>query len=356
MDAASQLAAKSPTTAAKSLIAFRSTVLETASYVRDIVGQQDDFTDLEDVVAQVGDGLDALEKEVAANRESSASVLAVDSRSRQGSIIRIRTQEGDIVSLRLMQMDSLSAMDVSNSDGSSTFTEVGISSQSRLMLRVEGDLNAGELEAITNVFAQAEGIANEFFGGDIGAAFNLAEGFEFDADQLARVKLGFRMSHLTNVSYTESTGTTPEVTDPVPVAAEPESTAIATVTDESALVSEDISATDESALVSEDISATDDVVVADEPVVADSVAESTPDAIAMSGFLESLSAFLRSFSEGFTDASSSGGFKYYYSESFKLELLSVVFNAVAPDDAEVAASGATTIIDGIAEDVTEQVV
>lgn len=72
-----------------------------------------------------------------------------------------------------------------------------------MVLRVSGDLNEKELAAITSVLEQAQKTAKEFFGGDIGAAFNQSQDFEFDAEQLARVRLCFRMHQVTNVSYAE---------------------------------------------------------------------------------------------------------------------------------------------------------
>jgi len=203
---ARQLVSESPVTAAKSLVSFRAKVQETASYVRETVKRPDDVEDIDNVVARVDKGLDGLEKEVASNRESTASVLTVDTRTRQRSTISIRTQEGDVVKLSLRRMDSLSARDssVSNENGSMTSTEVSVSSRSRMMLKVEGDLNESELAAIQNVFARAEQIADEFFGGDIGAAFNLAQGFEFDTEQLARVNMRFKMRQVSDVSYAQS--------------------------------------------------------------------------------------------------------------------------------------------------------
>ncbi|MGB5491099.1 MAG: hypothetical protein WBM76_09770, partial [Woeseiaceae bacterium] len=220
---AKQLVSESPATAAKSLISFRAKVQETASYVRQTVSSPDDIEDVDNVVAKVDAGLDGLDKEVASNRESSASVLAVDTRSRQRSTISIRTQEGDVVKLSLRRMDRMSATDVAVSDdsGSMTSTEVSVSSRSRMVLKVEGDLNESELAAIKNVFAKAEQIADEFFGGDIGAAFNLAQGFEFDTEQLARVNMRFKMRQVSNIAFAESVRPAPLTSVSTPAVAAP---------------------------------------------------------------------------------------------------------------------------------------
>ena len=331
---ARQLVAESPTQAAKSLITFRAKVHETVSYVRATVGDHDDNVD--QAVARVDEGLDALDDDVANNRESSASVLAVDTSTRQRSTIQIRTQEGDVVKLSLRRMDSLSATDVSATDGNTTTTstEVEISSRSRMMLKVEGDLNESELAAIQNVFAQAERIADEFFDGDLAAAFSLAEGFEFDTEQLARVNMRFKMTQESNVSYAESVR--PVIAAPVST---PEPVAVAAPLPDVPAVG----------IAPEPVP-----VLAEANVVAPTAEEDAgPVALlntsALSNFFESLGTFLRSVGEGFETGSSNASFSFHYSESFKLELLKAVIHTVAPDDSGEAAANAASLIDGLGD-------
>lgn len=335
LGAARQLVAEAPTAATESLISFRSTVRETASFVQETIGAQDD--EIDDVVARVDEGLDGLENEVAANRESSASVLDVDTSTRQRSTIRIRTQEGDVVRFSLKRAESLSATDVAtaNAETSASFTEVEVSSRSRMMVRIEGDLNEAELAAIQNVFAQAEMIADEFFGGDIGAAFNLAEGFEFDTEQLSRVNMRFRMREVTNIAYAESVRATPIAPSDSPATAVPEP-------DSAPVLAEQI-------VSDEPFAAPTEIDVAEQHVAADQPENSPPEALALSRFFDALSTFLRSVGEGFETNTIGGGFSYHYAESFKLELLKAVFHTVAPDDAGEAAANAASAIDRVIE-------
>jgi len=83
LGAAKQVVAERPVEAAKSLVSFRARVHETASYVRETVSDKNDIAEVDDAVAKVDQGLAKLEDKVAANRESSASVLAVDTRNKQ---------------------------------------------------------------------------------------------------------------------------------------------------------------------------------------------------------------------------------------------------------------------------------
>lgn len=373
--AAKQLVAESPVRSAESLISFRAKVEETATYVRDTVGANDDVEDVDDAVARIGEGLDELEADVAQSRESSATVLSVDTRTKQRSTIQIRTQEGDVVKLSLRRRESLSAMDVavSNGNGTASSTEVEVSSRSRMMLKVEGDINESELAAIQNVFAQAEQIANDFFGGDIAQAFSLAEGFEFDAEQLARVNMRFGMRQVSNISYTEAVRpaeigpvSTPTVAAPEPAAApqpvsapQPVASPIGSAQPASSTSPAAVAPAGEP--VSTPVAEPTGVPAVNSPAVPSAleISPALTDFLgSLTDFLDSLATFLRSVSEGFAAADSSGGFgaadnnasfTYHYSESFKLTLLNAVIHAVAPEGAADAAATAESVIYEVVE-------
>ncbi len=345
LGAAKRLVADEPARAAKSLISFRAKVEETASYVREAVGDSDDRAEVDDAVAKVDQGLAKMEDDVAANRESSASILEVDTRIKQRSRIQIRTQEGDIVRFSLRRIDGMSASEIAYADNdmSLTSTEIAVSSRSRMRLKVEGDLNQSEMAAIQNVFAQAEAIANEFFGGDIGAAFDSAQGFEFDNAQLARVNMQFRMRQLSNVSYVEAAR--PATNGPVVEPTVEQSSSRPVV-----LNSEMPAAADSPEVFAEAVEkqpeADDGKTVAKAIAAEDTNETSSPSTNALEDFFEQLSAFLRTVGEGFAGTS----YNYHHSTSFKLNLLKVVMHTVAPDDADNSAKNVGSVIDQIAED------
>lgn len=358
LGAAQQLVSESPTRSGRALITFRSRVHETASYVRETANSQENTATVDDAVGRIDDGLDALETKVADNRESTATVLTVDAKSKQRSTIRIRTQEGDVVKLSLRKYDRVSASDnsVTSGEETSSSTEVEVSSRSRMMLRVDGDLNENELAAIQNVFSQAEEIANQFFGGDISAALDLATGFEFDSEQLARVRLGFRNFQSSNVTYSESTRSLPTTDAAIPtrpVAVEiaaprspAEPAAVRPVSIPSPVTA--VPSAVESVSIPSTVTAeqVQDIV---EPLPASPPTRAI-DTSVFSDFFSLVSDFLRSIGDGFeaSGASGSTSVRLHYSESFKLEILGAVINATAPEQLEDAASTATLIIDGIA--------
>ncbi len=306
--AAKQVARERPTQVAKSMVSFRATVRASAEYAQKTVGKSDDAAEVDDALQKVDQGLKELERASSSDRESSASVLSVDMRSKQRSTIRIRTQEGDVVRFDLKRVDRLSANDraVADDDGFMSLTEVEMSSRTRLMMRVKGDINENELGAIRNVFAQAEAMANEFFDGDVAAAFAMAQGLDFDAEQLARVNMRFRSQQVSNVAYRETVvQRAPEPREPAPVPAPAELPPVVAPVE-----------LPEPALV------TPEAVAEEVPAV---VADVEDDAL--TGYFDQLSDFLRSIGEGFE----SGSFRYHYSESFKLTLLESVMHVVAPE-------------------------
>ncbi len=337
--AAKQVALEKPTQVAKSMVSFRSTVRESAEFVRKTVGEADGLGDVDDAVQKVEAGLDKLEKAASENRESSASVLAVDTRSKQRSTIRIRTQEGDVVRLDLKRVDRMSASDqaVSDQEGFMALTEIETSSRSRLMLRVKGDINDNELAAIRNVFSQAEAMANDFFDGDIAAAFSMAQGFEFDVEQLARVNLRFRSQQVSDIAYRE--------TIVAPAAPQPAFERLPSTTPTESAELPEVTAAPVPAPVQEAVPAQKPAPVQNAvpiqevtPVTEAAAIAVQPDPVAVAGeaaperYFDALADFLRSLGEGFESRS----LRYHYSESFKLQMLESVMHTMAPDDSSKA--------------------
>jgi hypothetical protein len=111
------------------------------------------------------------------------------------SVLKIRTLEGDIVSLRIRAGESLAVENetVTGSDEQVAETRLIAKSSTKVSLKVKGDLNPDELAAIQSVFEQAVALADEFFAGDYAAAFEAAAGLEVDAQQLAKVSLRFKV-------------------------------------------------------------------------------------------------------------------------------------------------------------------
>ena len=334
------VAERAPLQAQTNIVKLRSKVETAASEVREIVGEDKAIDDAMDCICEE---YDKLEEDAARNTQSSASVLSYESTAKQRSTIRIRTQEGDVVRLDLRRMEQSSVRDVSMSDDSGSFssTEIELNSRTRTMLRVKGDLNEAEFAAIQSVFEQAESIANEFFNGDLAAAFDMAAGIEFDSEQLARVNMRFREKIETNLAYA-SIG---QVSAPAAPAAE----AVEPVVPPEVVNRPAPSAEPAPKPVIEPPT-TDEPVVVDTPLeVAPESAPAAPEisSDALDGFFDLLSQFLNGINEGFE--ASEGSFRYFYSQSFKLEILKSVMSFEAPEASASAAETAATVIDSVAE-------
>ena len=125
------------------------------------------------------------------------------SRSEKTSLM-IRTQEGDVVTLRFRQSESVALDANSSDDGETELTEIDLNAKTSTKLRVmiKGDLNADELSAIRSVVEQAGSLASAFFSGDASGAFDQASQLQIDGQQLAKVALRFRVRE--NLSYAQT--------------------------------------------------------------------------------------------------------------------------------------------------------
>lgn len=373
LGAASRLLKDNPDIGTYALLKFRQRVESAATFTRQSFGQDGDIADVNQALAKVRSGLDALDEQASRNVESSASVLSVETRQRQRSTIRIRTQEGDVVRLDLRQSSRLSAQDIAvqNENGSASQTEIAVSSRSKLKLTVKGDLNEAEFAAIKNVFAQAESIADKFYNGNLSAAFSEASSLSFDAEQLARVNLRFRSREVVNTAYTQVTqrsatplndpANPPLPANPAPADPAPQNDVPAPTTPPAA---KPVSRVERPEAPRPADPVTGQVAKPEPkgieaPTPADIDLSNTP----FLEFFELLVDFLRGVADSveqevdrYTDEladSQATAVTFNFSQSFKLEIFKSVLELTAPSEkADDAAELAGALIDGLS-DVTE---
>lgn len=339
---AKNVVAQSPTTAETSLTKFRASVEQSVKVASKTVATSEDAAEIGKSVDKIDSGIAKIEESVAKTKEASSSVLEVNSRTKNRSTIKIRTQEGDVVKLSLKKVDSMSASNTEsvNGDSSTSETVLKLSSRSQMMVKVRGDLSEAELGAIEGILGHAQEIADAFFGGDMRSAFESVSGFEFDSDQIARVNMRFRMQSYTQVSYAQSSTLAPAMSKPVSepaMTADTPAPAIAAETPAPAVAAEP-----------------DVPAVAENPSAESSAPANPVVAIdALQGFFEMVGSFLRGVSEGFEGVSGSATLRYHHSESFKLSLLQSVINTLAPDESENAAANAVEALEQIKGDESE---
>jgi hypothetical protein len=160
----------------------------------------------------------------------SAATLRYQRTERAG--LYIVTQEGDVVRLRIKVSDSASA---APSDGTGDGTQVAqlavdAHSSVKISFHVDGNLNADELDAIRSVVEQVGTLADQFFAGDVPAAFAAAQDLNIDGSQLAKV--GLRLSVRESVTYSgpalhvaSTPGPAPAPTPALPASTTPSSVA-----------------------------------------------------------------------------------------------------------------------------------
>lgn len=315
------------------ITALRRSLGQASSASQKFVETDDEAAAVKETVRLVESGLDELEEKAASG---SIREISLESTVKQRSRIQIRTQEGDIVTLKFRRVDKISLSDESvvTDSNSASMTELLVSSRSRLSIMVKGDLNDAEQEAIRTVFAAAERLADEFFSGDMGAALEIAAGLEFDAEQLARVSMRFRSEERITMSQSVRQFGAAEVHDdddgPQPVV---------TVTDANA----------------QPRVGTVPVIEPVAPAVADTnvVGTETPQGSALTmpevtaGF-DAMLKFLGMLADYLEQAAGVSGnrpvddahppeMRFEIGQSFKLEILRAVMSVTAPEESDPAA-------------------
>jgi hypothetical protein len=115
----------------------------------------------------------------------------------------LTTQEGDVVKIQAMS-NYESYQEALSAQGNGKELYASYSEQnnrSGFNLLVEGDLNDDEMAAIESLMAQVNDLANEFYTGDLGTAFDMAMNLTSDADQIAQFSLDLKQSQVSAYEY-----------------------------------------------------------------------------------------------------------------------------------------------------------
>jgi hypothetical protein len=130
----------------------------------------------------------------------------------------ILTAEGDRVSIRFRSRSVTDAAtaQVSGGDASSTAAQASVIARGRFKLEVDGDLDEFELAAIGDLLDKVDGIAQDFFGGDVQAAFAAASrvGLESDALSAFSLRLTYSKSKAVAQAYASTAALTEVPTAP----------------------------------------------------------------------------------------------------------------------------------------------
>ena len=143
----------------------------------------------------------------------SLSGMQVESASRGAFRFEVTTADGDKVSI-LMEESRYSAVQsrsASSESGESNSLTAVNASAGRYSFSVEGDLDSGEREAIAGLLEQAQGVAGQFFRGDVQGAFESARGLNLGGEELASFSLNLSSSRTVSTTAYESTSGQPSL-------------------------------------------------------------------------------------------------------------------------------------------------
>ncbi|WP_019601492.1 DUF5610 domain-containing protein [Teredinibacter turnerae] len=118
------------------------------------------------------------------------SFLDAEASESRSFSFNLRTQDGDQVTIETYADRGMRAQ----GDGDSV--RLDVAGMENLSFRVKGELDADELNAISDLLSQVNDIADVFFSGDVEQAFNKALEIGFDSDEIARFSV-----NLTHVQY-----------------------------------------------------------------------------------------------------------------------------------------------------------
>jgi hypothetical protein len=177
---------------------------------------------LDGAISSMGAQLDSM---LSGSDVSSASVVSTSMGAqvinKQRGELQIRTQEGDLVTLKFSNKVSTSIAGRVSGSGSTEVMNAGVEmrSHSRMSISVTGSLNDDELQAIYNLADEVGELTERFFSGNVDQALSQAMNLDYDSSQLADYSLDLRLKQSVRAyaTYTAmSLPPPPSVTQPSP--------------------------------------------------------------------------------------------------------------------------------------------
>lgn len=143
---------------------------------------------------------DALANIAPGSREATALAVigaAEQYRNAEDMSLKVRTQDGDEVSINFSRNQSYAAAYGAGADSQGNavaWMNVSRSESSQYQFSVQGELDEGELDALQQMIRDISGVANEFFNGDVQKAFEQSANIHFDGSELASMQLDMSYS------------------------------------------------------------------------------------------------------------------------------------------------------------------
>ena len=171
--------------------------------------------------SDLADQLDSLAPAAPAAPASTTNAAAIHAVTKEKFTLNILTAEGDRVSIRFRTstVTDVAAAQTTSDAGTTTAIDTHVITKGKLRIEVQGDLNDGELKAIGDLLDKVDGIAKDFFGGDVQAAFSAAARVGFDSQEISGFNLQLSYSQRIGFASTYAQANTPVVSAPAAPAA-----------------------------------------------------------------------------------------------------------------------------------------
>ncbi|MDX1756105.1 MAG: DUF5610 domain-containing protein [Marinobacter sp.] len=175
-------------------------------------------SDIDDSFNRIQDGLGDLEERFLGQAPGqptpveATSLSQVEAMARDTLAFEVRTRDGDVVQLRMDESRYGGIRVASGGEGEQARTEAtaGTLFAGRYSFSVEGELDAGEREALTALFGEVQNVAGRFFDGDVRGAFEAAQSLGLSGDELASFSLNLTASRTVRAATYEAVSGQPE--------------------------------------------------------------------------------------------------------------------------------------------------
>ncbi|MFN2360433.1 MAG: DUF5610 domain-containing protein [Marinobacter sp.] len=174
--------------------------------------------DIDDSFNRIQGGLAELESRYLQNElpdnvspDNRAAAALVEGASRDSFAFEVTTRDGDRVIVRMdEQRYSGVAANYREGDGPRSAEASSASLfAGRYSFTVEGSLDEGEKEALTELFGKVQKVSERFFDGDIQGAFRTAQSLNLDGGELAGFSLNLSASRMVSAAAYESVSREP---------------------------------------------------------------------------------------------------------------------------------------------------
>jgi len=120
----------------------------------------------------------------------------------ENAAIQITTQDGDVVSFNLEQIQASFERGELSGDrfGFESTQMAGQYASGSYSYSVDGELDEGEIEALNQLMVQIEGMSDQFFSGDFQGAFQSAMELGFDSQEIAGFTVNLSQTSIQQVS------------------------------------------------------------------------------------------------------------------------------------------------------------